>query len=155
MSPKLSWRERLAAYKNLPKVKPIPARMQRRHGTGTIAIPSPQEVEAAIRAVPARKLATIEQLGSSIARKHRATIGCTVTTAIFASMVARASHEDEIEGRRWPAPYWRAIRANGELNPRYPGGIVDLVRRLEAEGHAVVRRGNRWFVENYEARLVK
>ncbi len=153
--PPKPWRERLAAYKGLPKVQPIPERMRAKHGEGTIAIPSPQEVDAAIRQLPERSLATMEQLGAHIARQHGATIGCTVTTSIFAAMVAKAADEDERGGASGVAPYWRAVKNNGELNTKYPGGIDNLMARLEAEGHVVVQRGKRYFVENYERRLVR
>jgi hypothetical protein len=122
MNAKSSWRDRLAAYKSLPKVNPIPQRMREKRGDGTIAIPSPFDVEEAMRTVPLQCLATIEQLGQRIASKHGATIGCTVTTGIFAWMVANAAHEDEVAGKP-PTPYWRAVKAGGELNAKYPGGI--------------------------------
>ena len=147
------WREKLAAYKGLPKVQPIPERMRGRHGEGTIAIPSPQEVDAAIRLLPERSLATLEQLASHVARQHGATIGCTVTTSIFAALVAKAADADERAGASTVTPYWRAIRNNGELNPKYPGGIDNLMARLEAEGHVVVQRGKRFFVEHYRRKL--
>ena len=39
-------------------------------------------------------------------------------------------------------------------NPKYPGGIDNVRARLEEEGHTVVQKGKRFFVENYEAALV-
>jgi hypothetical protein len=83
------------------------------------------------------------------------TIGCTVTTGIFAWIVAHAAHEAELDGEVKFAPYWRLIKAGGELNPKYPGGIENLIPRLEAEGHTVVQKGRRFFVENYEQKLIK
>jgi beta-phosphoglucomutase-like phosphatase (HAD superfamily) len=150
-----SWREKLAAYKDLPKVKPIPPRMRKKRGDGTIAMPSPFDVEEAMRTVPLHCLATIEQLGQRVASKHNATIGCTVTTGIFAWMIANAAHEDEVAGKPAPTPYWRAVKAGGELNAKYPGGIQDLMNRLESEGHVVVQRGKRFYVEDYDRKLVK
>ena len=41
------------------------------------------------------------------------------------------------------------MKSSGELNPKYPGGIANLKRRLEAEGHLVVQRGKRYFVVDY------
>ena len=41
-----SWRERLADGKDLPKVKPIPERMIRKWGKGSIVIPAPHDVYA-------------------------------------------------------------------------------------------------------------
>jgi len=149
-----SWRERLAGYTRLPEVKPIPERMQPRHGQGTIVIPSPQEVEEAMRQIPEGRLATVLGISEQLARVHETTIGCAVTTAIFASMAAKAAAEDGQAGNPVSTPYWRTLKANGELNLKYPGGLDELMRRLESEGHTVVQRGRRYFVEDFEHKLV-
>jgi hypothetical protein len=39
------------------------------------------------------------------------------------------------------------LKTGGELNAKYPGGIANLRRLLEGEGHRVVQRGKRFFVE--------
>lgn len=149
-----SWREKLDGYSKLPEVKPIPGHMQARHGEGTIVIPSPREVEDAMRRIPEGRLATVLGISEQLAREHGTTIGCTVTTAIFASMAAEAAAEDGHEGRPCPTPYWRTLKVNGELNPKYPGGLDELMRLLESEGHTVVQRGRRYFVEDFERKLV-
>ena len=38
-------------------------------------------------------------------------------------------------------PYWRTLKAGGELNPKYPGGIEAQRQKLEAEGHTVLQKG--------------
>lgn len=149
-----SWREKLAAYKNLPHVKPIPPAMHKTHGEGTIVTPSPREVEDAMQGVPAGRLTTVFGIGEQLAQQHGASIGCTVTTAIFASMIAQAAREDEAAGRAGVTPYWRTLKVNGELNPKYPGGVQGLMHRLEAEGHVVVQKGKRFLVEDYQRKLV-
>jgi alkylated DNA nucleotide flippase Atl1 len=52
-------------------------------------------------------------------------------------------------------PYWRTLKAGGELNPKFPGGLEVLRSRLEAEGHEVIARGKRLFVAEYTKRLVR
>ncbi len=37
---------------------------------------------------------------------------------------------------------------------RVPGGLDELIRRLEFEGHTVVQRGRRHFVEDFEKKLI-
>jgi hypothetical protein len=39
------------------------------------------------------------------------------------------------------------------LNPKFPGGIEDLAKRLKAEGHRIVHKGKRWLVDGYEKAL--
>jgi len=150
-----SWRERLAGYPKLPDVKPIPERMQQRHGPGTIVTPSPREVDEAMKRVPEGRLVTVFGIGQQLADQHGTTIGCTVTTAIFASMAAQAAEEDRQAGLADITPYWRTLKANGELNLKYPGGLDELMQRLESEGHTVVQRGRRYFVEDFEKKLIE
>ncbi|MET3441297.1 alkylated DNA nucleotide flippase Atl1 [Variovorax paradoxus] len=147
MSTKKSWRDRLAGYPHLPNVKEIPLPMRKRHGEGTIATPSPREIEEAMRGVPEGRLATVFGIGEDIAVRHHATIGRTVTTAIFAHMVAHAAEEAVQPDAR--TPYWRTLKSGGELNAKYPGGIEAQMTKLEAEGHTVVQRGKRYFVEDF------
>lgn len=153
MAERKTWRERLAGFKHLPQVKPIPEAMQAKHGQGSIVIPSPQEVDAIMQKIPETRLVTIFQISDQLAYQHGTTIACTVTTGIFANMAARAAGEDEANGNR-PTPYWRCLKANGELNAKYPGGIPALMSRLEAEGHTVVQKGKRFVVLDFEKKLV-
>jgi len=152
---KKSWREKLADSKDLPRVELITDKMSSRWGTGTVVIPAPVEVDEIMRRVPKGKLTTVNEIRSELARKHSATIGCPITTGIFALIAARAAAEDEAEGKKRVTPYWRTLKADGELNPKYPGGIEDVRIRLEAEGHRVAAKGKRWFVADYEKRLVR
>ena len=148
-----TWRERLAGYKNLPLIKPIPLVMQARHGKGSIVIPSPREVDAIMRRIPESRLVTIFQISDQLAHQHGTTMACTVTTGIFANMAARAAGEDEAEGKK-ATPYWRCLKNNGELNAKYPGGIPALMSKLEAEGHTVEQKGKRFVVQDFEKQLI-
>ena len=71
---------------------------------------------------------------------------------IFVSIAAWASYqrsEDE-------TPYWRTLKANGELNAKYPGGIEAQKEKLEAEGHTIIQKGRtniKYFVKDYESIL--
>ncbi len=40
-------------------------------------------------------------------------------------------------------PYWRTLKANGELNAKYPGGIEVQKEFLEKEGHTVITKGRK------------
>jgi alkylated DNA nucleotide flippase Atl1 len=132
-----SWREKLAASKELPTVQEITPKMSQRWGTGTVAIPAPREVDEIMRQVPKGKSITINEIRHILARKHKATIGCPITTGIFAWVAANAAGEDEMEGRKDITPYWRTLKTGGELNPKYPGGIEGQSKRLKEEGHTI------------------
>lgn len=153
MGKRRSWAERLADDKNLPLIKPIPAKMVKRSGPGTMVVPCAREVDAAIQGVRKRKLATAREIAARIARRHGTTVCCPVTTGIFSWIAAHAAHEAELTGKKRVTPYWRVLKSGGELNARYPGGIAGMKRRLEEEGHVVLRQGQRYFVKDYEAKL--
>ena len=155
MAKRKSWREKLADDKDLPKVVKIAGRMTKRWGKGTCAIPAPREVDAIMRKVPEGKLITIDQIRERVARKHKATMGCPMTTGIFAWIAANAAEEAALAGQTNITPYWRTLKSGGVLNPKYPGGVDRLKSLLEAEGHTVVAKGQKHVVVDYENRLVR
>ncbi len=132
-----SWQEKLADSKGLPKVAEITDKMSKRWGTGTVAIPAPIEVDEIMNKVPRGKLITINQIRAFIAQKHGATIGCPMTTGIFANIAARAAEEAAAEGKQDITPYWRTLKSKGELNPKYPGGVEAQTAHLIEEGHTI------------------
>lgn len=152
MPARKSWREKLLDAKDLPKVVPITGAMSRRWGEGTVAIAAPTEVDALMRRVPRGKVTTINDLRAAIAQRHGATIGCPITTGIFAWIAAHAAAEAAAAGRQRITPYWRTLKSEGELNPKYPGGVAAQRRQLQAEGHQVRRRGARFVVANWATR---
>jgi alkylated DNA nucleotide flippase Atl1 len=152
---KKSWREKLADSKDLPKVAAIEGKMTRRWGSGTMVIPAPCEVDEMMRKVPKGKLVTIGEIRAALAKKHHATVGCPITTGIFAWIAAHAAEEAAGAGVKRITPYWRTLKSGGELNPKYPGGIPNLKNRLEAEGHRVEKRGTRYVVADFQKALVK
>src|SRR5579862_3967332 len=153
MSAKKTWAEKLADNKGLPKVGPVSGKMSKRWGTGTMAIPAPLEVDALMKQVPKGKVVTISELRLAIATKHKADFACPITTGIFSWIAAHAAAEAESAGRKRITPYWRTLKTGGELNPKYPGGVADLKKRLAAEGHTVVQKRKRFFVEHFAESL--
>jgi hypothetical protein len=129
--------------------------MSARWGTGTMVIPAPREVDRLMRRVPAGKLATINELRRALARKHKVSMACPITTGIFSWIAAHAAEEAAQAGATAVTPYWRILKTGGALNPKYPGGIPGLARKLRAEGHRLTRRGRHTFVANFQDSLVK
>lgn len=50
-------------------------------------------------------------------------------------------------------PFWRTLKTGGEINPKYPGGVQGIARRLRAEGHKVEAKGKRLMVADYQTAL--
>jgi alkylated DNA nucleotide flippase Atl1 len=155
MPKRKSWSEKLKDGKDLPKVEKITGKMSKRWGTGTVVIPAPLEVDEIMRRVPEGKLVTINEIRAALARKHDATIGCPITTGIFAWVAANASEEHRQCGEKDVTPYWRTLKTGGVINEKYPGGVEGQKALLEKEGHKVAQKGNRCMVVDYEKSLAK
>jgi len=152
---KKSWREKLADDKGLPRVETITEKMSTQWGTGTIVIPAPVEVDEIMKRVRKGKLITVNEIRNILAKNHGATIGCPITTGIFAMIAAHVAHEEMEEGKTRITPYWRTLKSDGEINPKYPGGIKDQRKRSKSEGHKVIQKGKKCFVEDYQKHLVQ
>jgi len=154
---KKSWREKLADDRDMPKVVEIRDNMSQRWGTGTVVIPAPREVDEIMRSVPKGKLITINQIRERLAKRHSATIGCPITTGIFAGIAARAAEEDAAEGKNDITPYWRTLKVGGVLSDKFPGGVETQAAKLKAEGHTIEpdRKGKPKRVKDYEEALVE
>lgn len=139
--------------KDMPKVQIVtdPGTIKK-YGGDRMYFAPPMEYDRAMRRVPEGKLATTTDIRAYFARANGADFTEPITAGIFVSIAAWASFqrgEDE-------TPYWRTLKAGGELNPKYPGGIEAQRERLEAEGHIVVQRGRRnirYYVKDYEGAL--
>ncbi len=142
-SSKKSWNQKLADSKGLPKVFAVEGKMLGRWNTkpgDTCVIPSPLEVDALMKKIPKGKLATIHELRAALAKKHHTTIACPITTGIFTWIAAHAAHESQSKKQPRITPYWRTLKSNGQLNPKFPGGIPNLKKHLTAEGHKITRK---------------
>lgn len=128
--------------------------MSKRWGVGICVIPQPRDVDALMKRVPRGRLTTINQLRAAVAKQYGGTIGCPITTGIFAWIAAHAAAEAQAAGLKRVTPYWRTLKTGGEINPKYPGGVLEQCRLLKAEGHRVERRGKRHLVADYEQRVV-
>jgi hypothetical protein len=137
MKTRKSWREKLDNPK-LPKVVAIPPRMQKRFGTGTILVPHPREVDDFIRTVRKGSVTTTSRIREFLASKHLADTTCPLTTGIFVRIAAEAAEEDARDGKTRVTPYWRVLKDDGSLNPKFPGGVEQQAKRLRAEGHRVL-----------------
>jgi alkylated DNA nucleotide flippase Atl1 len=80
---------------------------------------------------------------------HKTKYCCTLTTGIFVMTAANAAEETKSG-----VPYWRTIKNNGELNEKYPGGAERQKKFLEKEGHQVIKKGKKYYVKDYEEKLL-
>lgn len=139
--------------KGMPRIQIITDEAsKRKYGGERMYFAPPRAYDRIMRLVPAGALTTVGDIRAHFARRAGADFTDPITAGIFVSIAAWASHQRAGDETSW----WRTLKANGELNPKYPGGVEAQRAKLEAEGHAVTRRGRtnfRYYVENYEQAL--
>jgi len=155
MVKKKSWSEKLEDSKDLPRVEKIEGKLIKRWGTGTVVIPAPMEVNELMKRVPEGKITTINEIRAALAKRHGATIGCPITTGIFAWIAANAAEEERQKGEQEITPYWRTLKTGGAINEKYPGGVEAQRELLEKEGHKVIQKNKKYIVANYEKSLAE
>jgi hypothetical protein len=135
-----TWRKKLAQpHPNHGKVVAVPPRMQKRFGKGTMVIPRPLDVDAAMRRARKGKLITQAQIRAIVARAAGVDHACPMTTGMFVRIAAEAAEEDRRAGKKRITPYWRTITDDGRLIPKFPGGVAAQARALRGEGFSIER----------------
>jgi len=145
---KKTYNDKLNSPGNLPKVEDLSDKPEavRRVGGTKMLIAAPMQYNDIIAKIPEGKIITVDRIRAFLAAKAGADVTCQLTAGIFINICAHASAERDKDR----IPWWRTLKAKGELNEKYPEGQKML---LEAEGHNVIQKGKRWFVSDYEGRL--
>jgi alkylated DNA nucleotide flippase Atl1 len=129
--------------------------MEKTCGKGTLVIPAPREVDAVMAKAKKGKLLNINAIRAVLAKQHKATTTCPICTGIFAWISANAAQEAIEAGAKRVTPYWRTLKGENEINPKYPGGLEVQKALLEAEGHKVITKGKRMLVEGADKKMMR
>lgn len=139
--------------KDMPKIQTVTDEKSiRKYGGSRMYFAPPIDYDTVMRRVPFGKLLTVGIIRDYFAKQNGADLTDPMTAGIFVSIAAWAS----FQRREDETPYWRTLKANGELNEKYPGGAEAQKEKLEAEGHTVIKKGRkniRYFVKDYESAL--
>lgn len=136
--------------KDMPKIQIITDEKSiEKYGGNRMYFAPPIDYDRVMKLIPYGKVITIGKIREYFAKQYQADFTEPITAGIFVSISAWASYQrSENE-----TPYWRTLKANGELNPKYPGGIDEQRLRLEAEGHTILSKGRtnvKYYVKDYE-----
>lgn len=146
------WREKIEKPQE-PKIVKVPPKMSR-FGNGMMLIPTPRLIDDLIRTVPKGKLVTVGELRRKLAKDFGTDVTCPLTTGIFVRIAAEAAEEDRANGKKRITAYWRVVKDDGRLNPKFPGGVGQQSKCLRAEGFKVMRDGKQApVVYDFQARL--
>ncbi len=136
--------------KDMPKMQTITDQKSiEKYGGSRMYFAPPIAYDEVMKKVPYGKVITVGRIREYFAEKSGADFTEPITAGIFVSIAAWASDQRSED----KTPYWRTLKANGELNAKYPGGMEAQKEKLEAEGHTVIQKGRkniRYFVKAYE-----
>ena len=136
--------------KDMPKIQTITDQKSiEKYGGDRMYFAPPIDYDKIMKQVPYGKVITVGKIREYFARLSGADFTEPITAGIFVSIAAWASYQHSND----ETPYWRTLKANGELNAKYPGGVEEQKKKLEAEGHTIIQRGRKnikYYVENYE-----
>ena len=124
-----------------------------KYGGSRMYFAPPLAYDRIMKTIPYGKVITVGEMRDHLARVNGADFTDPITAGIFVSIAAWASFQRT--GNE--TPYWRTLKAGGELNPKYPGGIEAQKEKLEAEGHTIIQKGRkniRFYVKDYEKVMV-
>lgn len=141
--------------KDMPKIVEITDEKSiDKYGGRRMFFAPPLDYDAVMRRVPGGKVITVGDIREYFAAQNDADFTDPITAGIFCSIAAWASFQRADD----KTPYWRTLKAKGELNPKYPGGVEEQKKLLEAEGHTVIKKGRtniRYYVKDYERFLYR
>ena len=137
----------------MPRIQIISdARSIKKYGGNRMYFAPPIDYDHAMRRVPFGRVTTVGAIREYFALQNGADFTEPITAGVFASIAAWASAQRGAD----ETPYWRTLKAGGELNEKYPGGVQAQREKLAAEGHEIVARGRtsiRYYVKDYEKSL--
>ena len=139
--------------KDMPKFQTLtdPKSIEKYGGSKMYFAP-PMDYDRIMRLVPSGMVTTVGEIRKYLARKSGADFTEPITAGCFVSIAAWASFQRTGD----KTPYWRTLKAGGELNPKFPGGITAQKELLEQEGHTVIQKGRkniRYYVKDYGTHL--
>ena len=139
--------------KDMPKFQTISDEKSiEKYGGNRMYFAPPIDYDSVMKRVPIGKVTTVGEIREYFAKRSGADFTEPITAGIFVSIAAWASHQRADD----ETPWWRTLKANGELNPKYPGGVEAQREKLEAEGHSIIQKGRKnikYFVRDYQQSL--
>ena len=148
---KKTYNEKMHSPGDLPKIEDLSEKPEavKRMGGSKMMIAVPLQYNEIMAQVPEGKLITSDRIRTYLASRSGADTTCPLTAGIFINICAHASEERSDN----KIPWWRTLKVKGELNEKYPGGIDGQKLMLEMDGHTVIQKGKRYYVEDYEDSL--
>lgn len=128
-------------------IEAIPKTMEKFFGcSGKMVRPSPDTVKALVKKIRKGKVVTLDQLREKLAKDFGVEAACPASTTKALQILAKEAK---------PVSYWRVLKKNGELMPKFPGGVDGHAELLQGEGFDVDFSKKAPVVMGYEKKLGK
>ena len=113
--------------KDMPKFQTITDKASiEKYGGDRMYFAPPIDYDTVMKKVPFGKVITVGEIREFFAKQSGADFTEPITAGIFVSIAAWASYQRSDN----ETPYWRTLKANGELNEKYPGGALAQKEKL-------------------------
>lgn len=141
--------------KDMPKVIIIEDEKSiKKYGGNKMLIAPPIYYDEIMKRIPLGKLVTSGQIREYLSKQNNCDFTDPMTAGIFITIVAWASYQREND----KTPFWRTVKKDGELNCKYPEGILFQKRLLELEGFEIISKGKKnikYYVKDYDDYLIE
>jgi alkylated DNA nucleotide flippase Atl1 len=102
--------------------------------TGRMLKPSVKTIAAMLAHIPSGQVMTTDSLRRTLADQFGVEVTCPYDTKMALLAI---SHDPILNASGLNVPFWRVVKANGELIPKFAGGLEVQVALLRAEGFTV------------------
>ena len=130
-----SWQDKLRVP-GKPVVKPAPVDIAGMKAGQAMLVPTPQLIEAFMRAIPKGEAVDVKAMRGALATTHHAEVTCPIYTGFHLRTVAEAAYEQYLEGVPLTeiAPFWRVIDVRTPTAKRLACGTGFVRAQRLAEG---------------------
>ena len=130
-----SWTEKLNAPAQAT-VKPAPISIAGMRAGEMMLVPTPHQIEAFIRAIPAGRASDVRAMRKALAKQNGAEVTCPITTGFHVRTVAEAACEMLARGAQLAeiAPFWRLLDDRSPTTGRLSCGRAFVAEQRAKEG---------------------
>lgn len=115
--------------------------------TGKMLLPSPTTIASILHQIGENQIITTEMLSNVLADRFDVQAVCPITTRKSLTALAHDSTNT--------APFWRVVKANGDLTAIFPGGAEGQAELLREEGMTIDSDGKKPRVRHFNEKLAR
>jgi alkylated DNA nucleotide flippase Atl1 len=132
-------------------IVPIAPQLERFFGTsGRMLKPCAATIAALVAQIPSGQVVTTDALRRTLANQFGVEVTCPYDTKMALLAI---SNDSRLNHSGLNVPYWRVVKANGELMPKFAGGLEAQTKMLRSEGFTVDTEAKKAKLKAFKDRL--